>query len=179
MARDTSKRLTQLGYRRQHGSVDLLPKPIADSRGDYGQPHKAQTLFERLSARGVSDAMALAGVAFNRVYRLAALDGLRAADWGREIRYQGADWSHVNAAARRLRDEALDALGWDATGSITRSCAQNVLGEEMSLREWAILCDWNQRPLSEHVAKGVLIGVLGVLDGFFARRKKVLDSLPD
>jgi hypothetical protein len=161
---------TPLDYRRQHDDVALLQAPIVDVHGDYGQPYKAAGLYERLTRIGATMPMALAGVKFNEIYQLAAIDTLRAADMGQEIRYQGAVMGQVVEWARRRRDAAIDALG--GPGAPAGLCAWYVLGEENTLREWAIRLGWNERPISEHVAKGILIGTLGALEGFFARGKK-------
>lgn len=160
----------QIDYRRQHDPVELLPQPIADVRGDYGQPHRAHTLYDRLRARGATETMALAAVRFNEVYRLAALDPLQAANYEREVRYQGAGFGQIVEWARRRRDGAIDACGGQS--SPAGLCAWFVLGEEHSLREWAQREGWNGRSMSEHAAKGVLLGTLGVLEGFFASGKK-------
>lgn len=161
---------TQLDYRRQHGAVDLLPEPIADVHDNYGQPNKARGLYERLIAMGASDTMALAGARFRDRFELAALYPMRAADLEREVRSQGGTFGQVVEWARRERDDALDALG--GPSSPAGLCAWFCLGEEQSLSQWAQREGWNQRPLSGHVAKGILLGALGVLEKFYDRGEK-------
>jgi hypothetical protein len=71
----------------------------------------------------------------------------------------GSEW------ARRRINAALDALGGHM--SPCGSCAWFVLGQEMSIRAWAIREKWGGRPIREEVAKGTLIGTLGVLARHF------------
>ncbi len=152
--------------RMRHDRVTLLAETILDDRGEISQPYRVHSMLDRLIERGaIDERLRAAGEWFHRVYRLAAMHQLQAADMMREVRYQGSDRGHALEAARRSRDAALDALG--KSGSPCWECAWCVLGEEITLRDWAIREGWNGRPIREEVAKGILIGTLGALAEHF------------
>jgi len=98
------------------------------------------------------------------LFQLAHLDPLRAADIVREGRGNGAG-PHGSERARRRIIAAMDALG--GHGSPCATAAWFVLGCELSMREWAMREGWGGRPLREEVAKGTLVGALGVLAKHF------------
>jgi len=151
-------------YRRQHGRISQATEQIADAHGTIGVPWLAEGLLGRLERRGaITPAQAHAGHEFHRLFRLAALDPLRAADM---MRAHGGsiDGSGIERARRRI-DDALHALGGQS--SPCGSCAWFVLGCELSLAGWARREGWQGRPLREEVAKGILAGTLGVLARHF------------
>ena len=152
-------------YRRQHDRITQAAEQIADAHGTIGVPWLAEGLLGRLERRGaISAAQARAGEEFHRLFRLAALDPLRAADMLRGDRASRADGNGIERARRRI-DEALHALGGQS--SPCGSCAWFVLGCELSLAGWARREGWQGRPLREEVAKGILTGALGVLTRHF------------
>lgn len=151
--------------RAQHDSISRL-KQIIDSRGEISSPYRVQSLLDRLVVRGDAGLREhAAGVEFARLYRLSALHPLRASDLMQEVRHQAADMPHGGDRARKRRDDAMDALGGHS--SPCGLCAWFVLGEELSLREWALREGWGGRPLREETAKGILLGTLGVLAEHF------------
>lgn len=157
--------------RRQHDRITLAPETIRDDNGDIAQPYRVHSMLDRLVARGaITDRMRDAGEEFNRLHRLAASHPLRAADLMQEVRYRGGDRGQQSERARQKLNAALDALG--GHGSPAADCVWFVLGDEMTLRDWAIRLGWSNRPVSEHVAKGTLIAALGVLEGFFYGKAK-------
>jgi hypothetical protein len=106
------------------------------------------------------------GQVFRKLFRTAALDGLRAMPL---IRIPGGgdgltltEQAHV---ARRKVAKAMAALG--GSGSIAGSCVWHVVGCECSLREWALRQGWGGRPLAPNQSQGVLLAALGVLAGHF------------
>ena len=146
--------------RRRHGGIsraDTMP----DTAGNIGQPYQVSTLLWRLERSGDIDAPArAAGEEFHRLFHLAAIDPLRAADVGRVPRgYGGVVVMPGSDSAYHKIGDALTALG--GLASPCGSCAYFVLGLDLSLREFAARRQW--RGANPHGAKGVLVGTLGVL----------------
>jgi hypothetical protein len=147
--------------RRQHSRISEPTEQIADANGDVGAPWRAEGLLARLERHGdIGIKERVAGEEFQRLFWLSAQHPLRAADMSR-VGGGGTDYVPSNDAARRRRNAALDALG--GQGSPCGCCAWFVLGEQMTMREWAQREGWGGRPIREEVAKGTLIGALGVL----------------
>jgi hypothetical protein len=152
--------------RLQHGAVSRARDSVADAHGGIGLPWLVETPLQRLYERGaISQAQLLAGEQFQRLFRLAHHDGLRAADLARDVRYSApAD----ALAVERARDSVWQAIrACGGMGSPCGSCAWHVLGNELSVREWARREGWGGKPMREEVAKGTLIGTLGVLAEHF------------
>jgi Domain of unknown function (DUF6456) len=63
--------------------------------------------------------------------------------------------------AQRRVHEAMQALG--GIGSPAGSCVWHVVGLQWSVREWAIRQGWNERPVRQEQAQGILVAALGVL----------------
>lgn len=146
--------------RRRQGAItraDTMP----DTAGNIGHPFRAEGQLSRLMRSGAIDPAArAAGEEFHRLFHLAALDPLRAADVSRVPRgYGGVTVMAGSEAAHRKIDAALDVLG--GLASPCGACAYFVLGLDMSLREFAAREQW--RGANPHGAKGVLVGTLGVL----------------
>jgi len=152
-------------YRRQHNRVRRVETQIADVDGEIGDPFVAEGLLGRLERNGdIGSRERHAGEEFGRLFQLAHLDPLRAAVIVREGRGNGAG-PHGSERARRRIIAAMDALG--GHGSPCATAAWFVLGCELSMREWAMREGWGGRPLREEVAKGTLVGALGVLAKHF------------
>lgn len=144
----------------RHGGItraDTMP----DVAGNIGHPYQISSLLARLEGSGDIDGSArAAGEEFHRLFHLAAIDPLRAADMGRVSRgYGGVMLQPGSEAAYRKISDALTALG--GLASPCGACAYFVLGLDMSLREFAARQQW--RGANPHGAKGVLVGTLGVL----------------
>jgi hypothetical protein len=71
---------------------------------------------------------------------------------------QPTEWQ---ALARRRVAIAIDALG--GHHSPAASCIWCVIGNQMSLRQWALRQRWGGRPVRPDQAQGVLVAALGVL----------------
>jgi hypothetical protein len=151
--------------RRQHGRVDRLVEQIADANGDVGAPWKAEGLLEQLQRRGaIDDRQRQAGEEFQRLFHIAAIHPLKAADMGRVYcGYGGVTVNHGSERAWRKISDALAALG--GLNSPAGSCAFNVLGLGMSRSEWAGRMTW--RGQNPHTATGMLQAALGVLAQHF------------
>jgi hypothetical protein len=152
--------------RRQHGRIARAEVQFADASGLIGRPFIAEGLLARLERHGdIGKRERLAGEEFHRLFRLAQLDPLRAADMQREGGGSASQMPHGSERARRLVVDALDSLGGQR--SLCGSCAWYVVGADYTLRDWARRMTYEGRPVSQHVAKGVLTGALGVLARHF------------
>jgi len=151
--------------RRRHDRITRAAGTIADTDGCIGAPWLVESMLGRMERRGdIGSRERHAGEEFSRLFQLAHLDPLRAADIVREGRGNGAG-PHGSERARRRIVAAMDALG--GHGSPCATAAWFVLGCELSMREWAMREGWGGRPLREEVAKGTLVGALGVLAKHF------------
>lgn len=152
--------------RRQHDRVTRDTETLADTAGAIGLPFRVETLLGRLERHGdITAGQRHAGEEFARLFALAHLDPIRAADLLREERAGSSATAHGSERARRRVLAALDALG--GQGSPCGTCAWFVLGCEMSVAAWATREGWGGRAISRDVAKGTLIGTLGVLARHF------------
>lgn len=152
--------------RHQHARISRSEQQIADASGGIGRPYIAEGLLGRLQRRGdIGLAQRTAGEQFARLFCLAALDPLRAADMGQRIGGGPTNSAAFIEYARSRINRALDALG--GIGSPAGSCAWFVLGLDMPIAEWARREGWSGRPLNPHVAKGTLLATLGVLAAHF------------
>ena len=144
-----------------HGRVERSRETVADASGGIGRPYLAEGLLGMLERRGaIGAAERRAGEEFGRLFALAALDPMRASGIDRRLG-RSAYGPHPSEWARGQVNGCLDVLGGlhSAAGSI----AWGVLGEQLSLRQWALRQGWSGRPVSPHVATGILIAATGVL----------------
>jgi hypothetical protein len=155
--------------RQTPGSIERAEKQIADANGDEGHPWQAVGLLDQLERRGAIDSrQRQAGEEFNRLFHLAALEPLRAANMDSDLTrlsksFGGVEFHRGSEAAYRKVSAALDAL--DGLHSPGGSCAYCVLGLGMSRREWAGRQRW--RGQDPNSATGTLICVLSVLARHF------------
>ena len=153
-------------WRLQHGGFS---EPIRAADPETGTPvaHRraVDTLGLMLANGTITAEMHEAGEVFRRLFRAAALDGLRVSPLLRLPRGSGETLTERQAAARMRIGAALEALG--GQGSAAGSCAWHVLGLEMSVREWAMRQGWGGRPVSPPQAQGMLVAALAVLAGHF------------
>lgn len=156
--------------RMQHGRVSRAAETLADANGGIGLPWLAETPLARLHRRGdIVGEQRRAGEIFQSLFRQAALDPLRAGDMGQRLEASpgplaGTHGTLVEHARRRVMD-AIDALG--GMRSPAGCAAWYILGLELSVADWARREGWGGRPISPHVAKGVLVGALGTLAAHF------------
>ncbi|WP_203072189.1 hypothetical protein [Falsiroseomonas ponticola] len=153
-------------WRLQHGDFSA---PVREADPETGTPvqHRraVDTLGMMLGNGTITQEMHDAGAAFRRVFRAAALDGLRAMPLLRVPGASGDPLTERQASARERVAAALDALG--GHGSAPGSCAWHVLGLEMSVREWAQRQGWGGRPVAPPQAQGMLVATLAVLAAHF------------
>lgn len=152
--------------RRAHDMVERSAQQVADVDGAVGDPWQAQSRLGKLEARGsITAPQRQAGEHFARLFALAALDPIQAADMGR-ISGAGSRMIHRGSIrARRQVNEALDALG--GLSAPLGSCAWFVLGCDHSVQQWAQREGWNGRPINKQVATGILISALSILAKHF------------
>lgn len=150
--------------RLRHDRIERAEEQIVDALGQIGVPWRVEGLLARLERNGaISAVQRMAGEEFGRIFRLAALDPLHAADMGQ--RHVAGYGNHASEWARMRVNGALDALG--GLHSPCGSIAWHVLGLEATVAEWARREGWGNRPISPAVAKGTLVGALGVLTRHF------------
>jgi hypothetical protein len=154
-----------LPERLQHDRITRDNDQVADAAGAIGQPWRVEGLLARLERHGdIGPRERMAGEEFGRLFQLAALDPLRAADMGQRVQAQTGG-PHNSAWAHGKLNLALDALG--GLHSPCGTCAWFILGLELSMRDWALREGWGGRPIRPEVAKGTLLGTLGVLAKHF------------
>lgn len=148
-----------------HGRVSLSRDQVVDSDGAIGRPWNAEGLLGRLERQGdIGPAERLAGERFAALFRAANLEPLRAAGMAHKSD-AAVSGEPDGVSAREKVNRALDALG--GLHSACGTCAWMVLGCELSLAAWARREGWGGRPINGHVAKGTLLGALGVLTRHF------------
>jgi hypothetical protein len=151
-------------YALQHGRVLGFSNVLADHDGHIGSPLIRLPLLSRLEARGtISAAEAGAGERFHGLFRIAALDALRAASMERRTPGGTApgDLSPAGERCRRRVSDAMTALG--GAGSPAGGAIWHVCGLEWSVRQWAITA---RRPNEQ--CSGILIGALAALAAHFS-----------
>lgn len=147
--------------RRQHDRVGAGGQMLDDA-GVISSPFRVESMLERMERlHDIGGAERDAGELFQDLFRLAHFDPLRAGDLMREVRSAGPNGGSDIERARNKIDDAMRAMG--GHGSPCGSCAWFVLGNEITVAEWARREGWGGHPMRPEVAKGTLIGALGVL----------------
>lgn len=151
--------------RRRHDRIERAAQQMADARRLIGLPYIAlSTLAVMQRAGTITPRQRDAGEEFHRLFRLAALDGLKAAALDRIPAVGGCNayGAASNERARRMIGEAIRALGGE--GTLRASCAWHVLGLEWSLRQWS------EKALRGNVdrAAGAVIVTLEILQPVFS-----------
>jgi hypothetical protein len=157
--------LTPERWRR--GDVERLPQAVADEAGHPSRPYRVVDTLAAMQRRGtITASMRQSADHFHAQFVLASLDPLRAADLN-SIRgaWRDVPMSLRQAEARTKVWQALQALGGIASPS--GSCIWHVVGCEWTIKDWALREGWGGRPLSQETAAGILVGGLGVLQGFY------------
>jgi hypothetical protein len=143
------------------GDITPADKQVVDSRGDPGAPFCAPDSIEILKLRGtITDEMANAARDFRNDFEVAGMQRLHAAPM--EPRSKGHnDFTPHQIDARTRLNEALNILG--GLRSPAGSICWFVVGEGLTIQEWAKRQGWGGRPVNRIAASGILIGALGVL----------------
>jgi len=156
--------------RLRRGDLRRSERQIQDDAGNVGDPFLVIDTLARLHLAGrITSEMAAAGSKFHEDFRRGSLGELRAADMARVrtgVINTGRDLRASMEFFRRRVWAAIGVLG--GPNSPGGSCAWHVLGLESDVKGWAI-SRYCTPPVSEHQGSGVLLGVLGVLEVFYAR----------
>lgn len=109
---------------------------------------------------------------FRRDFHRAQFEALRAADLRRSRGAGGREEIRDTVEDARQRVwEAMNHLGGLATPA--GSIVWHVVGLEASLRDWSLRQVWGSgRTLRHEVATGILVAALGVLNGYYTRRRR-------
>ena len=151
--------------RLQHGRVERMAETIPDATSGIGRPYVSEGLLAMLERRGaIGPRERMAGEEFGKLFSLAALDPLKSADLGQRFG-QVSYGPHPSEWARRKITRCFDALG--GTSSPVCSIAWHCLGLQGSLRSWSVRQGWSGRPVSPHVARGLLLAALSILRHHF------------
>ena len=150
------KRAHRLGLELEEvGETDLDGRIVLRHR-------TVDSLGKLLRSGAVTEAMHDAGRAFQRDFRFAGLDPIRARPMDVPLGGgRASDLTDRQLHARRRVRAAMEALG--GIGSPGGSCLWHVLGCGCSVREWALRRGWSGQPLRQEQAQGILIAALGVL----------------
>jgi Domain of unknown function (DUF6456) len=128
------------------------------------------TLGTMLRAATITQEMHAAAKDFQAAFVVANLDPpravpmLRVSGTGRE-----PDLNERQIDARQRVHSAMQALG--GINSPAGSCVWHVVGLQRSVREWAMRQGWNERPVRQEQAQGILVAALGVLAAHFSYGK--------
>ena len=151
--------------RLQHDRVTRDSVQIADANGAIGRPWKTEGLLGRLERHGdIGPGERLAGERFQEIFTAAGMDPLRCSGMAHRSHGKPVD-APSGVLAREQVHACLTALG--GHGSAAGTASWMILGLGMSLREWSMREGWQGRPISPHVAKGVIIAALGILRAHF------------
>jgi hypothetical protein len=139
----------------------------ADPDGRIVVHHRTvDTLGKMLRSGTITQEMHNAARGFQAAFIVANLDPIRALPIlrvpgnGRE-----PDLNERQLDARRRVHDALQALG--GISSPAGSCVWHVVGLQRSVREWGMREGWNDRPVRQEQAQGILVAALGVLAAQF------------
>ena len=146
------------------GEVERRQEQIVDDKGSPGDPfYVLNTLSIMRRRKSITPEMHQAGEQFHAEFVTAHLHAIRAADMGR-VPVEGARPEMAPGRILRARDAVWQAL--KALGGLSSPCgsiAWGVLGEEITLENWAANQGWVNRPVKRETAAGLLIGAVGIL----------------
>ncbi len=148
---------------------------LVEERDPEGWPvvhYKVTDTIGRLVQNGlVEPHCALAADRFRRDFGLSRLNPLTAADLGR-VRGAGGHEPIIDRIedARQRLSQAMAHLG--GMSSPAGSVVWCVVGDEMTLQQWALRQVWGAgRPLRHDVATGILIAALAALASYYGTRR--------
>lgn len=157
-------------WRLQHGEFGAPGRLVDPETGAPVTHRRAKDLLGKLAENGTIDpVMRDAGEQFHQQFRGAALAGVGTSKLMWVARSAGDTMTDHIVSSRRRVISAIDALG--GLDSIGGTCIWHVVGEEMSIREWAMRQGWRNKPVHHVHAQGVLVASLGVLVGHYRLMK--------
>jgi hypothetical protein len=160
--------------RKRHDLIEQTKIDMVDGYGRLSEhrPYKSVDILMRMERRGsITTGMRYAGEDFRNAFRRAQIDPLAAIDLSRP--FIDKDSRMISGRSRSDNGyvwRAILAVG--GLGSPCGSCLWNVIGWEKALKEWALEQGWNGRRVSQDAAYGILIGALGMLEGYYQREGK-------
>lgn len=166
-SKDPSKppRPTRERERKGDGIVERVQVKVMTETGETARidhPYRIVDTIEVMKRRGtISLEMYKAGRRFETEFEDGQLGRLRGAQLVRVDRGRGDGLTDYQLDARQSVYRSMAVLGGIA--SPAGSAAWHILGEGMTLKEWAIKIGWSDRPLHQKTAAGILIGVLAAL----------------
>jgi len=149
--------------RAMHGEFEPVETVTYDKedRPTRSLAFKVAGTIERMAKRGaISDLMADAAARFRGDFIVAALQPMRAAQLHERTDVQPYLPQEISFRASRARGRVMAAMR--AVGEPGGSCLWAVVGEEISLKDWAL-----SARISDENATGVLIGALGTLKAHY------------
>ncbi len=137
---------------------------LLDDEGDAIRAYRSIDILAAMERRGAITAeMRQAGEDFQTEFRIAGLDPLKAADYSRPC-VSGSRVQEIRSRVMDARESVWQAvLSVGGPGSAGGSCLWNVVGWQLSLKEWRLGQSWSRGRVSQEVASGILIAVLGTL----------------
>lgn len=160
-AQEQGRTIKPSRFRKQHSLIERANTQIQDSAGNPGAPFRLVTALDFMERNGTISKQDRSGAdRFRDDFTVANFATVRAVNYERSSPGQG-DFTVRQMDARRRVSRAMDALG--GHGSPGGCCAWFVLGEGLSLKDWAQREGWKGKALKPHTAAGILLGVLGTL----------------
>lgn len=165
----TDEEISPTPERFRQGDLERVETIVTDDQG-YAvattMPLKAVGILMSLFKRGaITATQAHAGAYFRIKFRKAALDQLMAADIERPKvsgRHRTPILPSAIENARESVTKAVNAAGGRA--SLCGSCLWDIIGMEMTIKDWCGLQAGRKKPMSQHQATGVLIAALEILE---------------
>jgi hypothetical protein len=155
------------GQRGGKGGTEFVDQQVEDADGRIGAPLRKVDTLTAMSSRGtISDRMLQAGRRFQRAFEDAYASDACAIDW---LKVGVGHWREpdfIRTSSSREFIKAMAALG--GRSSPSGSACWYILGEGLSIKDWARLHPFGRRCLSEKAAAGVLVGALGVLEAIWS-----------
>jgi len=163
--------------RGEHSPVERVQRQIADIDDNPSQPFRVIDILEVMERRmTITPEMRKAGEMFRDDFTRAALEPLHATAFAMD-RVDGVagEKSIGSLAARRRVWNALVLLG--GLRAPMANLAWHVLGEQKTLKQWAIRDGWNERPVHSRTASGLMIGTLSILAVHYGLDREVHASV--
>lgn len=168
------KRLAKAATAPLAAGAGMLVEPVYESDPD-GRPvvhHRVVDTIGRMLRGGtITEDMHDAARDFEATFTVARFDPVVCISLDRVPGTGGApQLTDAQVDARRRVGEALDALG--GLGSPAGSCVWHVVGLQRSIREWSMRQGWNDKPIGERQAQGILVAALGMLASHFGYKPR-------
>lgn len=155
------------GQRGGRGGTEFVDQQVTDADGRISAPLRKVDALTAMASRGtISERMLQAGRRFQRAFEDAHASDACAIDW---LKVGVGHWREpdfMRTSSSREFIKAMAALG--GRSSPSGSACWHILGEGLSIKDWARLHPFGSRCLNEKAAAGVLVGALGVLEAIWS-----------